>query len=87
MKFKMKKDEKDEVLDELTREVKETNNHASLITALGSKAMQKRHWNKVFGVLEYPTSNMDTGVNLTTLTEEYHAMDHIDEIEDISGAA
>ena len=88
MKFKMRKDEKDEVLDELTREVKEIQAHSNIILALGSKAMQKRHWAKVFNVLEVPNpGNLDLGVTLNSLTEEYHAMDHAEEIEDISGAA
>jgi uncharacterized protein HemY len=88
MKFKMKKDEKDEVLDELTREVKEAQAHAPLILALGTKAMMARHWNKVYTVLEAPltSSNIQT-ITLNTLTEEYHAMEHLEEIEDISGAA
>ena len=84
----MKKDEKDEVLDELSREVKETQAHCPLILALGSKAMMARHWNKVYTVLEAPltNSNIQT-ITLNTLTEEYHAMDHLEAIEDISGAA
>lgn len=40
MKMKMPKDEVDEVLDELTRDVKEVEAHKSLIISLGSKAMQ-----------------------------------------------
>ena len=88
MKFKMKKDEKDEVLDELSREVKEAQAHCPLILALGSKAMMARHWNKVYTVLEAPmtSSNIQT-ITLNTLTDEYHAMEHLEEIEDISGAA
>ena len=53
----MKKDEKDEVLDELSREVKEAQAHCPLILALGSKAMMARHWNKVYTVLEAPLTN------------------------------
>jgi dynein heavy chain, axonemal len=88
MKFKMKKDEKDEVLDELSREVKESQNHCNLILALGSKAMMTRHWNKVYTVLEAPVTNSSIQtITLNTLTEEYHAMEHLEEIEDISGAA
>jgi len=88
MKFKMKKDEKDEVLDELSREVKESQNHCNLILALGSKAMMTRHWNKVYTVLEAPVTNSSIQtITLNTLTEEYHAMEHLEAIEDISGAA
>lgn len=52
MKMKMPKDEVDEVLDELTRDVTEVQAHKSLIISLGSKAMQPRHWVKVFNELE-----------------------------------
>ena len=50
--------------------------------------MMARHWNKVYTVLEAPltNSNIQT-ITLSTLTEEYNAMEHLEEIEDISGAA
>ena len=50
--------------------------------------MMARHWNKVYTVLEAPltSSNIQT-ITLNTLTDEYHAMEHIEDIEDISGAA
>jgi len=50
--------------------------------------MMARHWNKVYTVLEAPmtNSNIQT-ITLNTLTDEYNAMEHIEDIEDISGAA
>jgi hypothetical protein len=39
MKMKMAKDERDEVLEELTKEVKYVEGHKNLILALGSRAM------------------------------------------------
>lgn len=61
MKFKMKKGEEDEVLDELTREVKVAVAHCPLIMALGQKAMLTRHWNKVYTLFSAPliTSHKD----------------------------
>lgn len=86
--MKMPKDEIDEVLEELTRDVKEVEAHKSLILALGSKAMQPRHWVKVFNVLDTTTpANLDVGITLRELIDDNQAMEHVEEIEDISGAA
>jgi len=87
LKMKMSKEDRDEVLEELTRDVKEVEGHKNLITALGSKAMLHRHWIKVYAVLETPAPNLDVGITLSDLIDNYNAMDHLDEIEDISGAA
>jgi len=67
--------------------VQEVVGHKSLILALGSKAMLQRHWVKVFAVLETPAPNLDVNITLHALIEEHNAMDHTEEIEDISGAA
>lgn len=88
MRFKMGKDARDEVLDELSSEVKEAQAHCPLIMALGSKAMMPRHWNKVYTLLDTGmTASAVQTITLNTLTEEFHAMDHVEDIEDISGAA
>lgn len=42
----------DEVLDELQKEVQYVVGHLKLIVALGQKAMEKRHWKKVFDLTE-----------------------------------
>lgn len=50
--------------------------------------MLHRHWVKVYTVLEQPTpGNLDMQITLNELIESYNALDHCDEIEDISGAA
>lgn len=87
MKMKMGKEDTDEVLEELTKDVNEVNGHKNLLLALGSKAMLQRHWVKVFAVLETPAPNLDVNITMHSLIEEYHAMDHVEEIEDISGGA
>lgn len=88
MKMKMAKGDVDEVLDSLTNDVKIVDGHKNLITALGSKAMQARHWGKVYACLEQaPPANLDVGITLATLVDEYKAMDKLEDIEDISGAA
>ena len=53
MKNRLKKDEKDEVLEDLTREVKEVEAQKHLILALGQRAMQPRHWTKVYAALDH----------------------------------
>jgi hypothetical protein len=52
MKLAMGRDESDEVLEELTKDVKEAESHKTLILALGSKAMRARHWDKIYAVLD-----------------------------------
>lgn len=88
IRMKMAKTDVDEVLDELTKDVKVVDGHKNLILALGSKAMQARHWGKVYAVLEQaPPANLDVGISLTDLIDNYKAMDKLEEIEDISGSA
>ena len=48
MKLKMAKEEVDEVLEKLTEDVKECESHKNLITFPGNKAMEDKHWPKVF---------------------------------------
>jgi hypothetical protein len=87
MKMKMAKDEVDEVLEELTKDVNEVVGHKNLLLALGSKAMLQRHWVKVFAALDTPAPNLDVSITMHSLVEEYNVMDHVEEIEDISGGA
>ena len=85
--MRIKQKQEDEVLDELIREVKSVHQHNALITALGNKAMQPRHWNKVFALLDVPSAGgMSQTIVLDQLIKD-RAEDHIEEIEDISGAA
>ena len=87
MKTKQKKTDTDEVLDELIREVKAVVAHAPLYLALGSKAMQPRHWQKVYALLDVTqTSNLDDSIKFEKLIED-RAEDFAGEIEDISGMA
>lgn len=88
MKMKLAKGDVDEVLEELIREVKVVDDHKNLIQALGSKAMMPRHWAKVYAALETsPPGNLDVGITLNDLIEQQGAVEHTEEIEDISGAA
>jgi len=87
LKMKMAKDEVDEVLDELIKEVNTVNDHKNLISALGSKAMMPRHWTKVYAALETQAPSSLDMIQFNVLIDEYKAMDHADEIEDISGCA
>lgn len=87
MKIKNSKEERDEVLEELDKEVKSMVQHVPLIIALGSKAMQDRHWKKVYDLLDTPVpGNLDIGITLESLLDQ-GAADHIPDIEDISGYA
>ena len=49
--MRMGRDDRDEVLDFFTEEVNDLMEMNSLILNLGDKAMKKRHWNKVFNLL------------------------------------
>lgn len=52
LKQNFPRDQKDEVLEALTTEVKMVSQNSNLILALGNKNMQPRHWNKVFALLD-----------------------------------
>lgn len=88
MKIRLGKDEKDEVLEELDREIKDMLQHCNLILALGKSAMQERHWKKVYDLLDGISlpGNFETGIILQDLLEA-GADQHVTEIEDISGYA
>lgn len=52
LKQQLPRDVKDEVLEQLQQEVKVVSQHCNLISALGNKNMQARHWAKIFALLE-----------------------------------
>lgn len=85
MKIKTK-DKKDEVLEKLTKAVKEVESNLPLISALGNKSMQKRHWTKVFALLnEGVTQNYDNFSFQTLLADG--AGDFVEEIDTIAGTS
>lgn len=51
-KLKMKFKDADEVLEAVQGEVGQVQKHTSLIAALGNKAMQDKHWGKVWNLVE-----------------------------------
>lgn len=67
MKLAMGRDETDEVLEELNKDVKEAESHKVLIIALGSKAMRSRHWDKIYAVLDTQQPNPGENVTLDEL--------------------
>jgi hypothetical protein len=52
MKVKMGSGAKDEVLETAQAEIKDVSRHNNLITALGQKAMQDKHWAKVWALVD-----------------------------------
>ena len=72
MQMKIKaRDQIDEVLDAFSLEVKSVVANAPLITALGNKAMQTRHWKKVFALTEGNfTGSLDLGITLHQLIQD-----------------
>ena len=54
MKLALGRDVQDEVHAAATAEVAEVKKHAALIAALGNRAMQQQHWNRVFQLCETP---------------------------------
>lgn len=85
-----KKSGEDEVLDELNKEVSYVVGHLKLIVALGQKAMEKRHWKKVFDLTEGMSSistNLEQTCTFDQLIKDGGLENHTEEIEDISGMA
>ena len=52
MKVKLGSATKDEVLDTALAEIKDVSRHNALILALGQKAMQDKHWSKVWALVD-----------------------------------
>mmetsp|Transcript_9244 Transcript_9244/g.8680 ORF Transcript_9244/g.8680 Transcript_9244/m.8680 type:complete len:356 (-) Transcript_9244:2253-3320(-) len=84
LKANFPRDNKDEVLEQLTTEVKKVAAHGNLIMALGNKNMQKRHWEKVFALL----AEQDKPANIRQFNFNYliqKGIDaHYEKIEEIS---
>lgn len=80
MKMKMKKGEKDEVLDTFDREVNDVVAHVELIRALGCKDLAPRHWKKIFAQMD--TTNIELrDMTLQRMLDD-HAMDHQEYIQE-----
>jgi hypothetical protein len=80
----------DEVLDELQKDVQYVVGHLKLIFALGQKAMEKRHWKKVFDLTEGMSSisnNLEQTCTFDQLIKDGGLEAHTEDIEDISGMA
>lgn len=80
----------DEVLDELSKEVTGVFGHLKLIVALGQKAMEKRHWKKIFDLTEGMSSmsnNLEQTCTFDYLIKDGNIEAHTEDIEDISGMA
>lgn len=76
MKMKMKKGEKDEVLDVFDREVNDVVAHVDLIRALGCKDLEDRHWKKIFSQMDSSFTGLDRReLSLQRMLDD-HAMDH-----------
>lgn len=52
------RDTKDEVLEAAIAEVKSVSKYSALISALGNKSMQEKHWVKVWGLVEGQPSTL-----------------------------
>lgn len=80
----------DEVLDELNKEVSSVVGHLKLIVALGQRAMEKRHWKKVFDLTEGMSSmggSLEQTCTFDQLIKDGGLEAFTEEIEDISGMA
>jgi hypothetical protein len=61
--MKIKTKGADEVLDELITEVKVVHSNCAVYLALGNAAMQKRHWHKVYALLDVVApGNLEIGI-------------------------
>ena len=85
LKAKYCRDQKDEVLEQAQAEIKDVSRHSNLIAALGQKAMQEKHWQKIWALVDgtpavrqsFPLKSLlDAGIDA-----------HFDEVEIISAFA
>jgi uncharacterized protein HemY len=51
LRQQLPRDNPDQVLEALKAEVKEFGHHNNLVLALGNKALEQKHWDKIFGLI------------------------------------
>lgn len=79
------RDKSDDVLEAAIAEVKSVSKYSALISALGNKSMQEKHWVKVWGLVEGQPSTM---LNFTFYQLLQQGIDqHFDRVEEISAFA
>ena len=85
--MKLKKGEKDEVLEKFDSEVNEVVAHSDLIKSLGCKDLDIRHWNDIFKRMESNNSAAELrDLNLRRMIDD-RAEDHQEAIMEIAGLA
>lgn len=81
LRQQLPRDQADQVLEALKAEVKEFGHHNNLVLALGNKALEQKHWDKIFGLIGQPTPALNA-FNLKTLLDfkidlEFEKVDEI----------
>jgi hypothetical protein len=51
LRQQLPRDNPDQILEALKAEVKEFGHHNNLVLALGNKALEQKHWDKIFGLI------------------------------------
>jgi hypothetical protein len=54
LKQQLPRDTVDQVLETLRTEVKEVVQYSNIILALGNKALEEKHWEKIFNLIDQP---------------------------------
>jgi len=85
LKAQIGRDNKDEVHEAATREVKDVARYGNLIAALGNQAMQEKHWQKVWSLVETQPATL-MNFPLTQLLQQ-GIENHFDKVEEISAFA
>ena len=81
LRQQLPRDNPDQILEALKAEVKEFGHHNNLVLALGNKALEQKHWDKIFGLIGQPTPALNA-FNLKTLLDfkidlEFEKVDEI----------
>lgn len=81
LRQQLPRDSPDQILEALKAEVKEFGHHNNLVLALGNKALEQKHWDKIFGLIGQPTPALNA-FNLKTLLDfkidlEFEKVDEI----------
>jgi len=82
LRAQLPRDVPDQVLETLRNEVKDVAIYGNLIVALGNKALEEKHWEKIFHLIEQPKPSSLNTFNLQFLVENgiLKEFERVDEI-------
>ena len=86
LRSQLPRDVPDQVLETLRGEVKDVAVYSNLIIALGNKALEEKHWDKIFTLIEQPKPSSLNTFNLQFLVEN-GILKEYERVEEISAFA